>query len=284
MTDNYQPHYNIYFDRDNIPDALACMDDYGYCVLRKMIDEKMVVELKESIDEILDPQRDLPPTSNRYHMAFAEASKPLWKLLDHAPYLNYLHQTHESKELCLHRSAAILRTAGEPFGTWHTDSRAHVKNPKVASDLLNCHALPSGNWFYLNGSHPEHSGIAVIEKSHTPNWEGPEGFELTPGRNSFHPIGDALDAVYNSIDVPGCVAVIADPRDLICFADRTYHTNMATHERRYSCGIGFRPKSIKIDAPWPLPASAKEMISQMPEHLKGYADGYTGYDGEWRAD
>ena len=37
---NQQPNYNIYFDRDNIKDALVCMNEYGYCVIRKMIDLK----------------------------------------------------------------------------------------------------------------------------------------------------------------------------------------------------------------------------------------------------
>lgn len=284
MTDIHQPNYNIYFDRDNITDALTCMNTYGYCVIRGMIDQGMVETLKDSIDETLDPKRDMPANSNRNHLAFAEVSKPLWKLVEHAPYMNFMHQALGSKDLCLHRSATILRTAGEPFGRWHTDTRADRKTPREASDFLNCHGLPSGAWFYLNGSHPESSGIAVIEKSHAPDWEGPKGFELTPNRNSFHPIGEADDANYKSIDVPGCVPIIADPGDLICFADRTYHTNMATHERRYSCTIMFRPKSIKIDAPWPLPASAREMAARLPEHLKGYTEGYTGYDGEWRAD
>jgi len=26
----------------------------------------------------------------------------------------------------------------------------------------------------------------------------------------------------------------------------------------------------------------KKMIDSLPEHLKQYADGYTGYDGSWR--
>lgn len=283
MTKNHQPSYNIYFERDNIPNALTCMNTYGYCVIRGMINQEMVEALKDSIDETLDPKRDMPENSNRYHLAFAEVSKPLRKLVEHAPYMNFMHQLLGSKNLCLHRSATILRTAGEPIGTWHTDSRAHVKIPKIASDLLNCHGLPSGAWFYLNGSHPDSSGIAVIENSHAPNWEGPEGFKLTSDQRSFHPIGEADDVVYKSIDVPGCIAVIADSGDLICFADRTYHTNMATHERRYSCAIMFRPKSIKIDE-WPLPSSAQKMIAEMPEHLKGYTEGYTGYDEKWRAD
>ena len=85
------------------------------------------------------------------------------------------------------------------------------------------------------------------------------------------------------MDVPGCVAVTADPGDLICFADRTFHANMATGERRYSCGIGFRPKAWRIDAPWPLPDSAQALIERMPQRLRTYTEGYTGYDGKWRS-
>jgi ectoine hydroxylase-related dioxygenase (phytanoyl-CoA dioxygenase family) len=262
------------------------MDRLGYCVIRKMIDDEMVEEFKESIDEHLDPNRDLPPASNRYHMTFAEASEPLWKLIDHPPYMKYIHRvlgTTDDSELCLHRSAAILRTPGEGMGAWHTDSRGHIEKPKVANEVLNRFSMPSGGWFYLNGSHPDRSGIAVIENSHLPDWDGPEGFELTPDRNSFHPIGEDSRAQYNKMDVPGCVPVIAEPGDFICFAARTYHANMATEERRYSCGIGFRPKKIRIDARWPLPDAAKAMIDKLPDRLKHLADGYTSYDGTWRA-
>ncbi len=280
---NKQPNYNIYFDRDNIKDALVCMNEYGYCVIRKMIGLKLVEELKYSIDEIMDPARDLPQASNRYHVQFAEESKPLWKLMNHAPYLNYLSQVHQTNNLCLHRSAAILRTAGESCGTWHTDWRGHIKEPRTPNDILNRYSLPSGNWFYLNGSHPDYSGIAVIEKSHIKDWKGPEGFEFNPNKTSFHPTGDFIENGYKKMDVPGCIEVIADPGDLICFAPLTWHTNMATEERRYSCGIGFRPKSIKIKAPWPLPITAQRMIERLPKHLKSYANGYTGIDVQWRA-
>lgn len=284
MADYTQPVYNIYYEKNDIDGALECLNEYGYCVIRKMIDQDMVEELKTSIDENLDPDRALPPASNRYHMMLAEVSKPLWKLVEHAPYRNYVQKVHNTTDLCLHRSAAILRTPGEPMGRWHTDHRGHIEKPRVANEVLNRYPMPSGSWFYLNGSHPERSGIAVIEKSHLPDWPGPEGFELTPDRSTFHPIGDAPDAGYDQMDVPGCIGVVADPGDLICFAALTYHANMATHERRYSCGIGFRPKSIQIDAPWPLPQSAKDMIAQLPEHLLHYVDGYTSYDGTWKAE
>jgi hypothetical protein len=278
-----QPNYNIYFDREDIEGALACLDDHGYCVIRKMIDQKMVDDLKASINACLDPDRDLPDASNRYHMMLAEASKSLWKLPEHPPYLNYVQSVHKTTDLCLHRSAAILRTPGEPMGRWHTDHKGHVEKPSNANEVLNRYPMPSGSWFYLNGSHPDRSGIAVIEGSHHADWAGPEGFELTPDRSSFHQIGESPDATYSEMDVPGCIGVVADPGDLICFAALTYHANMATHERRYSCGMGFRPKSIKIDAPWPLPETAKAMISGLPGHLQHYLEGCTSYDGTWRS-
>lgn len=283
MSSNGHPSYNIYFDRDDLDNAIACQEERGFCVIRKMIDADLVEALKASIDEILDPDRDLPPASNRYHMTLAEASKPLWKLAEHPPYLNYLQTVHGTTDICLHRSAAILRTPDEPMGRWHTDHKGHIEKPRVANDVLNRYPMPSGSWFYLNGSHPNRSGIAVIEGSHLPGWNGPEGFEMKPDRSGFHPI-DGPDAEFDGMAVSGCIPIIADPGDLICFAAHTWHTNMATHERRYSCGIGFRPRSIKIDAPWPLPQSARDMIADLPDHLNHFADGYTSYDGDWRAD
>ncbi len=191
---DYQPNYNVYFDRDDIDGALSCLDEYGYCVIREMIDLDFVGELKASVDELLDPDRDLPPASNRYHMTLAEESRPLWKLAEHPPYLKYLHKVLGTEDLCLHRSAAILRTPGEGMGRWYTDHKSHIAEPRVANEVLNRYPLPSGSWFYLNGSHPDRSGIAVIEDSHHPGWDAPEGFQLTPDRNSFHRLGEPHDA------------------------------------------------------------------------------------------
>ena len=60
---DYQPDYNVYFERDQIGGALRCLDEYGYCVIRRMIDADWVEELKGEIDEALDPQRDLGKVS-----------------------------------------------------------------------------------------------------------------------------------------------------------------------------------------------------------------------------
>lgn len=248
-----------------------------------MIDRDWVEELKAAIDENLDPQRDLESGTSRFFLTFAEVCPALWRLLEHPPYMEYMELVHGTADLTLHRSAAILRAAGDPAGMWHTDHRATVEIPQVPNDVLNRYPLPSGNWFYLNGSHPDRSGIAVIEKSHLPGWEGPEGFYLTRDGTSFNRIGEPKDKGYCALDVPGCVPVISEPGDLICFAANTFHVNMPTRERRYSCGFGLRPKRFAIEAPWEFPESAQKMVEQFPEHLRHYTEGYTSIDPDWRA-
>ena len=271
-----------HFEPSEHSEALSCLERRGFCVMSGMIGAQLVDELKDSIDRHLDPDRDLPPASNRYHMAFAEVSDPVWKLIEHAPYWEFICAVHGTRDLCLHRSAAILRTAGEGMGAWHVDFKGHIAAaPRNANEILNRFPIPSGLWFYLNGSNPARSGLAVIEHSHLPGWQ-PDGFEIINDHTGIRRRG--ADAACQDMDVPGCVAVDAEPGDLICFADRTLHANMATHERRYSCGIGFRPRAWRIDAPWPLPDSARALTERLPERLRHYTEGYTGYDGTWRPD
>jgi hypothetical protein len=276
--------YSYRFPTSAIPEALECLEANGFCVISQMIDADWVAELKQTIDDVLDPNRDLGPASNRYYLTFAEVCPALWRLLEHKPYMEYMERVHGTDELTLHRSAAILRTAGEPMGRWHTDHRHMVEEPRVPNDIMNRFPLPSGNWFYLNGSEPGRSGIAVIEKSHLPGWEGPEGFYLTKGKTSFNRIGEPEDSGYSAMDVPGCLGVDAEPGDMICFAMNTFHANMETNERRYSCGFGMRPKRFEIDAPWELPEGAIQMREAFPDHLRHYLDGYVSLDPDWRAE
>ena len=98
------PDYNYHFDRDDIESALSCLDEYGFCVIRKLIEPDTVEALKDSIDRHLDPERDLGPASNRYHMAFAEDSEPVWDLVGQTAYMRFIQTIHGAGELCLHRS------------------------------------------------------------------------------------------------------------------------------------------------------------------------------------
>ena len=148
---SHSPAYPYHFAPSDQSDAIACLERNGYCVVSGMIGAQLVDELKRSIDLHLDPDRDLPPASNRYHMAFAEVSEPVWQLVDHVPYREFICAVHGTRDLCLHRSAAILRTAGEGMGAWHVDFRGHVAAaPRTANEILNRFPIPSGLWFYLN--------------------------------------------------------------------------------------------------------------------------------------
>ena len=126
------PDYNYHFHRDDLEAALACLDEHGFCVIRQLIDREMVGALKDSIDRHLDPDGDLAPASNRYHMAFAEDSEAVWDLVDNPDYMRFIRTVHGTADLCLHRSAAILRTPGEGMGRWHQDHRGHIEEPRAS--------------------------------------------------------------------------------------------------------------------------------------------------------
>lgn len=258
------------------------LDTYGYCVVRQVITPENVQALKDEIDRFSDPDRTLPPASSKFNMTFAEDSEVIWQLLDDPEYAKLRTALIGAADVCLHRSASILRTAGDPMGAWHSDHCGQVKGPKKHfNDFLNVYSMPSGGWFYLNGSHPDRSGIGVIEKSHTEEWQPPKGFHMDDERRFL--FRDGEDTPFCQSDVPGYVPVLAAPGDLILFSALTIHVNLPTRERRYSCGMAFRPKSIQVQVPWQLTDSAKQMIARLPAHLKTYTEGYTGIDVNWRA-
>ena len=95
------PSYSYHFEPHDHAGALACLERHGFCVLRGMIGPALVQDLKDSIDRHLDPERSLPPASNKYHMAFAEVSEPVWKLVDHAPYWELICAVNGTRDLCL---------------------------------------------------------------------------------------------------------------------------------------------------------------------------------------
>ena len=152
----------------------------------------------------------------------------------------------QSEELTINRTAAILRNPGSSPLNWHTDFCGFSDGPPTFSgDILNRGPWPSGLWFYITGSHPKHGGLAVIEDSHVEDWEGPEGFQLTPDQRSFHRIGTEPSS-HVGFDVPGLVPLFTEPGDEIVFASRTYHSAFPNRIDRVPPLLWHRPAPARI--------------------------------------
>jgi ectoine hydroxylase-related dioxygenase (phytanoyl-CoA dioxygenase family) len=242
-----------------------------------MISGDWVAELKQEIQSKLDPDNQMAPGATKVHNCYVEESPSMQKLMDYRPYMELFEAMLGTKDITLNRSAAILKRPGCEFGAWHTDWAPFNPASTTPDSYLNSGEWPSGFWFYLNGTHPARGGLALIEDSHLPDWPGPEGFELTERRKSFYRKGTPPHA-YADYDVPGLIPLYTDPGDLIIFATRTYHGVFKHNgnENRLSCAVGFRAKSDKVNAPWPLPESAKKFVESAPARWKPMLEEYTG--------
>jgi len=278
--------YRYEFSFDELEAAQACVETHGFAVVKNLLPDELVEELQESVRQVLDPEGALGPGQSYTHTSFIEHSPAMWKLLDYTPFMRAQQVFCQANELTINRTAAILRNPGSAPLSWHSDWHGFSQGrPQNSGDVLNRGPWPSGLWFYITGSNPKHGGLAVIEDSHVPDWTGPEGFMLTPDRRSFYPQGSEPES-YVGFDVPGLVPLFTDPGDEIIFAPRTYHAAFPNqiNQVRLSCGIGFRPRSHRIDAPWPLSDSAQAFVKALPQHLQPLAKDYVGIDMNWRGE
>lgn len=276
--------YRYEFGLNELEAAQACVDAHGFAVVKQVLTEDLVAELQDAVLQVIDPDGALGPGESYTHTSFVEHAPALWKLLDYEPFLRVQRLFCQSDELTIHRTAAILRNPGSSPLSWHSDWHGFSQAPpQNAGDVLNRGHWPSGRWFYLTGSYPEHGGLAVIEDSHVEDWTGPEGFALTPDRRSFYRRGSEPEA-YVGFDVPGIVPLFTEPGDQIIFAARTYHAAFPnrTDQVRLSCGLGLRPRSYWIEAPWPLPESAQAFIEALPARHQHFVENYVGIDTQWR--
>jgi hypothetical protein len=278
--------YDYEFDADRLDRIVACTAEHGFCVAKEVLSPAMVDVLCSDVWRVVDPDRTLGPGESRtYHAWFDEATEA-WALLDDPRFMNLPCALLGTDEICVNRSAAIIRRPGSATVGWHSDWRGQTDDPpRDSGQVLNRGSWPSGIWFYVTGSRPTHGGLCVIEDSNRIDWPGPQGFRLTADRYSFvrEDAGDAER--YADFDIPGLVPLFTDPGDCILFADRTFHGAFPNGEERtrLSCGCGFRRKSDVIDAPWELPATARAFVDALPERHKRYVDGYTGIDTSFGA-
>jgi hypothetical protein len=274
--------YRFEFEPHEHAAIKACNDEHGFAIVKGLIDHRYVEELKAEVLRVLDPAGQLKPGDAPFCLNFIEEAPALWKLFDFEPFISLYAHLLGTNEMTIHRTAAIVRMPpGGPMN-WHSDFSFTKGPPQHNGDVLNRGEWPNGAWFYLNGTHPSRGGLAIIPDSHLLDWEGPQGFALTEKRDSFYPAGEPENR-YTGFDVPGLLPLYSDPGDMLLFAARTYHAVFPHHgdEPRLSCAVVLRPRSIRIQAPWELPESARRFIETAPASVQPFLDGYTGIARSW---
>jgi len=282
-----QLNYKTEFQPSELQEAQACVEAHGFAIIKQVIPQLFVDELRAAIQATLNPLDDMKPGESRVGHAFIERCPTVVKFFDYPQWLNVIKHFEGTDDLVLRRSAAIIRNPGSSGSAWHTDWSfwsGHFKRPpRNPNDVLNVHEGLSGRWFYLEGTRPIQGGLAVIEDSHGIDWAGPEGFEFSDDKHTFFKKGTEPKA-YEGWDVPGMIPLFTDPGDMILFAARTYHyafPNQTQIIRHSAGGPGLRARSLPVYQPWPVSESTQNFIASLPPHLKKYVDGYKGYDPTW---
>eukprot|EP01043_Picozoa_sp_COSAG02_P037071 COSAG02_NODE_2758_length_8082_cov_8.459101_4_plen_355_part_00 len=301
--------YRYVFQADELAEIKRCNDEHGFAIVRDVIDQATVDALKADIVEILDPHGSVQPGQTRVGHAFIEHSPAMEALLSHEKLLRIHRAVLGTDELHLHRSAGYLKAGGSGPLNWHMDYAGFVSLPPPTSgSFMNRSEIdPNGFYFYLNGSHPAKGGLAVLENSHRPDWAGPT--HLACGGGSWKKRHATFNGQHRTMEMPECVPLFSNPQDLIIFAARTYHAAFPMHssmsEPRLSVGLRFRshaglgdgdPKLANLvetwkkmgivasetAAPWPLPASAKELQARhRGTEREAMLKHYTSIDFRW---
>ena len=209
--------YRYEFSTNELDAMDGCLETHGFAVIKDVLPPELVAKLKQAVWDGTDPEHALQPGESRTRHAWIESGPGAWEVLDYAPFMDVHRHLIGTDELTIHRSAAIIRRTGSAPVGWHTDWCGYSTEIKHSGDVLNRGLWPSGKWFYLTGSRPEHGGLCVIEDSHVEGWEGPEGFSMTADRRSFYPEGTE-ERGYNGFDIPGLVPLFTNGGDMIVFA------------------------------------------------------------------
>jgi hypothetical protein len=278
------PGYQYEFETNELDSMGECLEGHGFAIIKDVLSQEIVDQLKQAVFDGTDPEGTLGPGESRTRHAWVESGPGAWELLNFEPFMEIHRHLLGTDELTIHRSAAIIRMSGSQPVRWHTDWGGYSKEIRNSGDVLNRGLWPSGKWFYLTGSRPVHGGLCVIEDSHVEDWEGPDGFRMTSDMRSFYPENEEEQA-YDGFDIPGLIPLFTSGEDMIVFAHRTYHGAFPNRlpETRLSCAIGFRDKQHRIDIPWEIPEAGRWFLENLPDHLKGYTDGYTSIDAGWKA-
>lgn len=272
--------YTYEFDINELDAIRACNENHGFAVVKGLINAEMVEELKADVRRVLEPTCNPAPGATNVALTFIEESPVMARLLTYEPFMRIGRHMNYNKPMTLIRSAAIYKKPEAPPMAWHTDW-APREYPYTVDSFLN-NLGGSSMWFYLNGTHPDRAGLAIIPDSHTEDWPGPEGFEFMDRRKFFYRKGTE-PIPSTELDIPEVLPLFTEPGDLILFAEKTYHAVFPHNgsEVRLSCGMGFHSSSTAGLEFWPQPESAKPFIESCPPEVRPIVENYTGIDMKW---
>lgn len=262
-----------------------CLEEHGFAIVKKLLTPELVETLSKSVRSLMTDGKLPAGMTNLYHTQFVERSPELLALIRYRPYMDIAEKVIGTKELTVHRSAAIIREPGDSGMHWHSDFCHPTRSPENASAFLNTSDVRDCTpslWFYLTGCNPIDGGVALIPDSHRLDWQPPKGFELTPNRHGICKAGEAHPTLDMSIS--GVLPVRAEPGDMIIFGLITYH-GVHSHrgnQTRLSCAMNFRPRRIQFKAPWNLTPEAQRFVDTAPADLRAYTEDYVGLDRSWR--
>lgn len=281
MTTAIRLPYRFEFAPEEVQEIVACNREHGFAIVKGMLPQVMVEMLKAEVRRVVKPLADDTGAPTYTHNHFIEYSPVYASLMLHEPYMRIARALCDGEPMTLNRSAAIYKNPGSGPMAWHTDWDPLV-HPYGTNAVLN-NSGASSMWFYLNGIDAVRGGLAIIPDSHTDDWPAPDGFAFSERRKSFYPLGEKPGKHTTMDDVPGAMPVIAEPGDLIVFAEKTYH-GVYPHrgsEVRLSCGMSFRKQSYKPEQLWPLSDSAAAFIASSVPEIRPFIEGYWGMGSGW---
>lgn len=283
MTAHAALPYRFEFDKNEVRNIVECNKQHGFAIVKGMLPPGMVEMLKAEVRRVLEPAVQSSGVITHTNIHFIEHSPVYASLMTYESYMEIARALNDNEPITLNRSAAIYKKAGCGPMAWHTDW-GPLEHPYDTNAVLN-NSGASSMWFYLNGIDDIRGGLAIIPDSHTEDWNAPDGFTFTKQNKSFYKNGGTPTPHTQMDDVPGAMPVVAEPGDMILFAERTYH-GVYPHrgtETRLSCGMSFRKISYKPEQVWPLSESAKRFIDLCPSEIKPLVEGYIGMGGDWRS-
>ena len=133
--------YEYVFTTEQLTEMVACHDAHGFAVVKDILTDEQVREMRAEIDE----KGACQPSIERYVTQQRLLANPRWMAVSDA--LLDVGPGEEAMGLTCHHSAVLVRERGTPRGdlavAWHTDSHA-VPIPLPAAPTTTTHPPTPG--------------------------------------------------------------------------------------------------------------------------------------------